>query len=81
MCGSPYHSIEPYKAAIATVHLVLVPLCFLVSLSTPVRYGAQTGRWGDERVGTTPVKEWRDHQEEGKELIERCDRLHKSFKK
>ena len=81
MFGSPHHSIVPYKAAIATVHLILVPLAFLATAtSAPVRYGAQTGRWGDERVGTTPVKEWETHKEEGTQLIARCDELYQSFK-
>ena len=81
MFGSPHHSIVPYKAAIATVHLILVPLVFLAAAANaPVRYGAQTGRWGDERVGTTPVKEWAAHKEEGTQLIVRCDELYQSFK-
>lgn len=81
MFGSPHHSIVPYKAAIATVHLILVPLVFLAAAaSAPVRYGAQTGRWGDERVGVTPVKEWVAHKEEGTQLIARCDALYQSFK-
>ncbi|KAF8966502.1 3-keto sterol reductase [Flammula alnicola] len=83
--GSPHHSILPLKAAIAAVHLILVPLCFLPGFldhdpSKPVRYGAQTGRWGDEYVGLTVVKEWDDHKEEGKDLIKHCDELYKSWK-
>ncbi|KJA21652.1 hypothetical protein HYPSUDRAFT_140311 [Hypholoma sublateritium FD-334 SS-4] len=81
MFGSPHHSIVPYKAAIATVHLILVPIVFLAAAAgAPVRYGAQTGRWGDERVGVSPVKEWTAHKEEGTQLIARCDALYQSFK-
>ncbi|KAF8164871.1 3-keto sterol reductase [Crassisporium funariophilum] len=83
--GSPHHSIDPYKAAIATVHLMLVPLCFIPLFlnnnpSTPIRFGAQTGRWGAERVGVTVVKEWDTHKEEGLVLIKKCDDLLKSMK-
>lgn len=46
-----------------------------------MRFGAQTGRWGDERVGVTAVKEWETHEGEGIALIERCDNLLKSLKK
>ncbi|KAF8156142.1 3-keto sterol reductase [Pholiota molesta] len=79
--GSQHHSILPFKAAISAVHLILVPLYFLSNnFNQPVRYGAHTGRWGDEYVGLTPVKEWDSHKEEGKDLIMRCDALYKSFK-
>lgn len=79
--GSQHHSIMPFKAAIAAVHLILVPLYFLSSnFSQPVRYGAHTDRWGNEYVGLTPVKEWDSHKEEGQDLIRRCDALYKSFK-
>jgi len=86
LCGSPYHSIDPFKAALVTVHLILVPICFIPLLldndrSKPVRFGAQTGLWGDERVGVTVVREWETHEEEGVALIERCDNLLKSLKK
>jgi 3-keto steroid reductase len=82
MFGSPHHTIDPFKAAIATVHLILVPLSFLPLFlgNKPVRFGAQTGRWGDERVGVTPVKEWDSHKEEGITLIAQCDKLYESFK-
>ena len=65
---------------------MLVPLCFIPLLinkdpSKPVRFGAQTGRWGDELVGVTIVKEWERYKEEGIALIDRCDNLLKSLKK
>ena len=67
------------------MHLILVPICFIALLldndrSKPVRFGAQTGRWGDERVGVTAVREWETHEEEGIALIERCDNLLSSLK-
>jgi 3-keto steroid reductase len=46
-----------------------------------VRFGAQTGRWGEELVGVTVVKEWERYEEEGIALIEKCDNLLKSLKK
>lgn len=68
------------------MHLILVPLCFIPLLlnndrSKPVRFGAQTGRWGDERVGVTAVEDWEKYEEEGISLIEKCDNLLKSLKK
>jgi 3-keto steroid reductase len=68
------------------VHLILVSIYFIPLLldndrSKPVRFGAQTGRWGDERVGVTAVREWETHEEEGIALIERCDSLLSSLKK
>ncbi|PPQ82161.1 hypothetical protein CVT25_015139 [Psilocybe cyanescens] len=82
--GSPHHTILPWNAAVAFVHLVLAPLCFLPVFlnnnpSKPVRFGAQTGRWGDEYVGLTEVKEWDKHKEEGYDLIKKCDKLYESF--
>ena len=68
------------------MHLILVPICFIPLFldndrSKPVRFGAQTGRWGDERVGVTAVREWEMHKEEGIALIERCDSLLTSLKR
>ena len=68
------------------MHLILVPLCFIPLLlnndrSKPVRFGAQTGRWGDEHVGVSAVKGWVSHEEEGIALIEKCDDLLKSLKR
>ncbi|KDR74475.1 hypothetical protein GALMADRAFT_250445 [Galerina marginata CBS 339.88] len=86
LCGSPHHTIDPWKAAVASVHLVLAPLILLPlfldnNSSKPVRYGAQTGRWGHEYVGLTVVKEWDTHKEEGAQLIKKCDDLYQSFKR
>ena len=49
--------------------------------SKPVRFGARTGLWGDERVGVTAVREWETYEEEGIALIDRCDKFLKSLKK
>ncbi|KAH6896469.1 3-keto sterol reductase [Coprinopsis sp. MPI-PUGE-AT-0042] len=77
--GSPHHPIDPFKAAIATVHLALVPLAYLSIFSgpnvPPVRFGAETDRWGKERVGLTPVKAWLANQDEGQALVDKCDQL------
>ncbi|KAH9483103.1 3-keto-steroid reductase [Psilocybe cubensis] len=83
--GSPHHTILPWCAAVTFVHLVLAPLCYLPIFlnndpSKPVRFSAQTGRWGDEYVGLTEVKEWEKHKEEGYALIKKCDKLYESFK-
>ncbi|KAF7978290.1 hypothetical protein HWV62_875 [Athelia sp. TMB] len=84
--NSPNHTIQVYKAAIAAVHLSFISLAFLPAVTTPastkqppVRFGAETDRWGDERVGTTPVKEWDAHVKEGIELLDKCDNLYNTF--
>lgn len=95
MFNSPYHTIQPYKAAIAAVHLSLISLSFIPafpllssSKSTangftvkpqPVRFGSETDRWGTERVGITPVKQWEEHAREGDQLLEKCDKLYEAF--
>jgi len=86
LCGSQHHPIVPFKAAIAAVHLILVPICFIRlhldnDRNKPVRFGAQSGRWGDERVGVTTVREWERYEGDGIALIEKCDNLLKALKK
>lgn len=81
MCGSPHHTIEPFKAAIGAVHLSLASLAFItLSRSTPVKFGAETDRWGAERVGLTEVKDWEAQKDEGEVLIKKCDALFQSVK-
>jgi 3-keto steroid reductase len=79
LIGSTQHPISPLKSAIASVHLALVPLTYLAFFSDPktppVRYGAETDRWGTERVGISPVKAWLANEEEGRRLVVRCDEL------
>jgi 3-keto steroid reductase len=45
----------------------------------PVRFGAETDRWGNPRVGTSPVKQWKENEAIGELLLERCDRLYREF--
>ncbi|TFK74365.1 3-keto sterol reductase [Pluteus cervinus] len=84
--GSQHHTIQPFKAAISAVHLALVPLALVTFWVTespskgrymrpPVRFGAETGRWGDERVGVTEVKQWDVHQSDAPRLLEKIDTL------
>ena len=77
--GSTQHAISPIKSAIASVHLALIPLTYLALFSDkrtpPVRYGAETDRWGTERVGISPVKAWLANEEEGRRLVVKCDEL------
>ncbi|TFK43075.1 3-keto sterol reductase [Crucibulum laeve] len=104
--GSQHHTIQPFKAAVASVHLAFVPLYFITLLSTassinghaptgatgggsaksklgsrPVRFGAQTDRWGGEYVGLTEVKEWEEHQAEAEKLLDKCEALYQSLRK
>lgn len=81
--GSPYLTINPFKAAIASVHLLLVPLVF-ISNNDPkmvVRYGARADRWGREYVSTSPVEDWVSHEAEGAALVRKCDTLYLEMKK
>jgi len=45
----------------------------------PGRFGSETDRWGTERVGWTPVVEWEKYEEQGRELLEKCDELYQQF--
>jgi len=60
-----------------------VPLVFILNndAKKPVRYGAQTDRWGNERVGTTPVKDWVSYQSESAVLVKKCDTLYAEMKR
>ncbi|PFH50347.1 hypothetical protein AMATHDRAFT_145345 [Amanita thiersii Skay4041] len=44
-----------------------------------VRYGAETDRWGHERVGLTPVKEWQRYQPEAEFLLAKCNALYEQL--
>ncbi|KAJ7727909.1 hypothetical protein B0H16DRAFT_246781 [Mycena metata] len=46
---------------------------------TPVRFGAETDRWGHAEVGLTPVKGWKENEVQGELLLERCDALYREF--
>ncbi|KAF9443628.1 hypothetical protein P691DRAFT_808692 [Macrolepiota fuliginosa MF-IS2] len=78
--GSVHHTIKPYKAAIASVHLVLAPLYFFALSSQPVRYGAETDWWGNERVGLSPVRRWDENCAKGEALLRKCDALYQSLR-
>lgn len=48
--------------------------------SCPVRFGSETGRWGDAKVGLTEVKQWEANQAEGAALLRKCGQLYISLK-
>ena len=62
-----------------------MPLVFLSYLTQPnaprVRFGAETDRWGNERVGLTPVKAWLKYRDEGERLVRECDALMEKLRK
>ncbi|XP_006459766.1 hypothetical protein AGABI2DRAFT_202140 [Agaricus bisporus var. bisporus H97] len=78
--GSVHHTIKPYKAAIASVHILLAPLWFFALTSQPVRYGAETDWRGRERVGLSPVKQWGENCAKGETLLEKCDMLYEGMR-
>jgi 3-keto steroid reductase len=59
---------------------MLAPLWFFSLSSQPVRYGAETGWWGKERVGLTPVKRWDENCAMGEALLKKCDSLYLSLR-
>ncbi|KAF8845589.1 NAD(P)-binding protein [Paxillus ammoniavirescens] len=92
LLGSPYHPITPFKASISAVHLSLVPLAFLPVVGKvessadpmePVEVGtlyiSETNRWGRERVGTMKLLESKGEEAQTRELLDKCDRLLKTF--
>ncbi|KAJ8587674.1 NAD(P)-binding protein [Rhizopogon salebrosus TDB-379] len=91
--GSPYHLISAFKAAISAVHLCLVLLAFLPTVSSPeldgldpttpaevgVRYVSQCDRWGKERVGTMGLTLSKEQEKQSDELLKHCERLFTAF--
>ncbi|KAJ6543894.1 hypothetical protein B0H19DRAFT_956163 [Mycena capillaripes] len=41
----------------------------------PVRFGAETDRWGHAEVGLTPVQKWKENEIHGELLLGKCDQL------
>ncbi|KAG1902897.1 NAD(P)-binding protein [Suillus fuscotomentosus] len=82
--GSPYHLITGFKAAISAVHLCLVPLACLPTVSLTgvevgFRYVSECDRWGKERVGTMKLTRSKEHNNQCDDLLEHCDRLFTVF--
>ncbi|KAL4075663.1 NAD(P)-binding protein [Scleroderma citrinum] len=93
--GSPYHPISTFKAAIAAVHVALVPLAFLPTTNTAsgkkilrgtpkhlpggILYVSETDRLGNERVGIMDFVQPTTGEAHALELMENCDRLLRKF--
>lgn len=60
--GSPWHAIEPYKAAVAPVWLALTDIDKLEAMESEgaqkAKWGSATDRGGEERVMKTEVAGW-----------------------
>jgi len=78
--GSVHHTIDPYKAAVSSVYLILAPLWFFSLSSQPVRYGAETDWWGKEYVGLSPVKQWEENCVTGEVLLTQCEALYQKLR-
>ncbi|KAG6897681.1 hypothetical protein C0992_012430 [Termitomyces sp. T32_za158] len=85
--GSSNHTIDPFKAAIAAVHISLAPLAFVTLFNNkdgttprPAKFGAETNRWGHERVGVMDVKEWTENRAESEVLLNKLDALYQSLR-
>jgi 3-keto steroid reductase len=75
------------------VHLCLVPLAFLPTVSSPeidsldpstpaevgVRYVSQCDRWGKERVGTMKLALSKEQEKQSDELLKHCECLFTAF--
>jgi 3-keto steroid reductase len=91
--GSPYHPISAFKAAISAVHLCLVPLAYLPTISSKeldisdptatnevgFRYVSECDRWGKERVGTMKLTRSKEHNKQCNDLLDHCERLLTAF--
>ncbi|KAG1863715.1 NAD(P)-binding protein [Suillus subluteus] len=91
--GSPYHLISAFKAAISAVHLCLVPLAFLPTVSSTelddsdptatvevgFRYVSECDRWGKERVGAMKLTRSKEHNNQCDDLLDHCERLFTAF--
>ncbi|KAG1739846.1 NAD(P)-binding protein [Suillus paluster] len=91
--GSPYHLISAFKASISAVHLCLVPLAFLPTVSSAelddsdptapvevgIRYVSECDRWGRERVGTMKLTRSQEQKKQCDDLLDNCDRLFTAF--
>ncbi|KAG2159067.1 NAD(P)-binding protein [Suillus bovinus] len=91
--GSPYHLITGFKAAISAVHLCLVPLACLPTVSSTefddsdptatvevgFRYVSECDRWGKERVGTMKLMRSKEHNKQCDDLMDHCERLFTAF--
>ncbi|KAI9867773.1 MAG: 3-keto-steroid reductase [Trichoglossum hirsutum] len=59
--GSPWHTIDPYKGACASVWVALSPqeqLDDIEAKEGPGKWGSSTDMWGNERVRRTEVSGW-----------------------
>lgn len=45
----------------------------------PIRFGSQCDRSGKEYVGITRVKQWKEYEDESKDLVEKCEKLYQTF--
>jgi len=80
--GSSSHTVTTFKAAIAAIHLILVPFLFISNEESqpPLTYGSRSDRWGREYVDVFPVKEWVSHVDESAALVRKCDALYEEMK-
>ncbi|KAH7888093.1 NAD(P)-binding protein [Phlebopus sp. FC_14] len=95
LLGSRYHPITAFKASISAVHLSLVPLAFLPTItrnadpelstdpSEPIEVGtlyiSETDIWGRGHVGILKLFESKSEELQAQELLDNCDRLLKAF--
>lgn len=79
--GSPHHTIDAYKGAVAASHVAVAPV---ESLDATVRYGARCTRTGHEYVAAEPVDGWDGPPSQGtlphntvgrlaRDLVAQCD--------
>ncbi|KAJ7087287.1 hypothetical protein B0H15DRAFT_909161 [Mycena belliarum] len=86
--GSRHHPISAMNSAVVAVHLILVSISYITfgakndadaESLVPIRFGAETDRWGNPEVGTTPVEEWKEHAADGEILLGKCEDIYRGL--
>ncbi|TFL00623.1 NAD(P)-binding protein [Pterulicium gracile] len=77
--GSQYHTITVTNAAVAAVHLSLLPLAFKSTI--PIKYSSQANVWGNAYVGKSGIPDWEEFGAEGEGWLDQCEDLYERFSK
>ncbi|KAF8583988.1 hypothetical protein K439DRAFT_1389992 [Ramaria rubella] len=82
LCGSQNHPTQPYKGAVAPVHVTLAPITTLNKKcgELPQKFGSRSTAFGREYVGVDLVPEWDENSKHASDLLIYCDRLFKIYK-
>lgn len=48
-------------------------------LDPPVKFGSETDRWGNPRIGLQEINAWRENERNTAALVDRCERLYRGL--